>query len=60
MTSQPLKLATSDIDDARTLRRATEVLLRRSRKPRSFLLRVLCRVLLDTATKIESGGLEPR
>jgi hypothetical protein len=40
--------------DAVTLERAADVLRARSTRPRSFLLSVLCKVLLGTAAKIRA------
>lgn len=43
--------------DAYVLRFAVRVLRRRSRRPKSFWLGVVCRVLETAATRIEQGGL---
>ena len=43
------------MNDAYVLHRAAIVLRRRSKRPRNFLLRVLCEVLEGVARKIEAG-----
>lgn len=45
----------ADTADAATLERAADILIARSRKPRSFWLGVLVKVLRESASRIRAG-----